>query len=325
MDSANLQVLPAPPSLVKSLTAGFDAISNHAGLILLPIVVDLFLWAGPRLRISQLIDPLISQAQAMPDAQDPQMLAAVKEMAQNLNLAAALRTLPVGIPSLMASRTLTAWAGGQPWLWQAPAWGQAVLVWFVLILVGLALGAFYFSLVGQAALLGRMNPGVALSRWAWSFLQIGLLTLGWLGLALAIFVPFSCLLSLLALGGLGAGGVPALALLLVGGVFIWLILPFAFSPHGIFMYDLDAWKSLQRSMRVTRLTFKTTSLFWLTALVLSEGLDILWNAPADTSWFLLIGMAGHAFITTALLAASFIYYRDANRWVQGQLQNSPVA
>jgi len=30
----------------------------------------------------------------------------------------------------------------------------------------------------------------------------------------------------------------------------------------------------------------------------------------------LVGITGHAFITTALLAASFVYYRDMNAWLQ---------
>jgi hypothetical protein len=30
----------------------------------------------------------------------------------------------------------------------------------------------------------------------------------------------------------------------------------------------------------------------------------------------LVGIAGHAFITTAILAASFVYYRDMNIWLQ---------
>jgi hypothetical protein len=31
---------------------------------------------------------------------------------------------------------------------------------------------------------------------------------------------------------------------------------------------------------------------------------------------MLVGIAGHAFVTTALLAASFIYYRDMNAWLE---------
>jgi hypothetical protein len=31
---------------------------------------------------------------------------------------------------------------------------------------------------------------------------------------------------------------------------------------------------------------------------------------------MLVGITGHAFISTALLAASFIYYRDINDWLK---------
>jgi hypothetical protein len=31
---------------------------------------------------------------------------------------------------------------------------------------------------------------------------------------------------------------------------------------------------------------------------------------------MLVGIFGHAFVTTALLAASFIYYRDMNAWLE---------
>jgi hypothetical protein len=30
----------------------------------------------------------------------------------------------------------------------------------------------------------------------------------------------------------------------------------------------------------------------------------------------LIGVIGHAFVTSGLLAATFVYYRDASRWIQ---------
>jgi hypothetical protein len=33
-----------------------------------------------------------------------------------------------------------------------------------------------------------------------------------------------------------------------------------------------------------------------------------------------IGILGHAFISTSLLAASFIYYRDLNTWIESAQQ-----
>jgi hypothetical protein len=69
-----------------------------------------------------------------------------------------------------------------------------------------------------------------------------------------------------------------------------------------------------------RKTLPTSVLFILTVFLLSKGLDILWLVPTDASWLLLIGILGHAFITTGLLASSFVYYRDALRWMQDMVK-----
>jgi hypothetical protein len=43
---------------------------------------------------------------------------------------------------------------------------------------------------------------------------------------------------------------------------------------------------------------------------------MIWGWPTENSWILPIGMAGHAFVTTSLLAGSFLYYREADQWAQ---------
>lgn len=60
--------------------------------------------------------------------------------------------------------------------------------------------------------------------------------------------------------------------------------------------------------------------FVIVAMVLSQGLNFLWRIPPSDSWMTLFGIFGHAFVSTALLAASFIYYRDLNIWVDAALQ-----
>jgi uncharacterized membrane protein YdcZ (DUF606 family) len=67
---------------------------------------------------------------------------------------------------------------------------------------------------------------------------------------------------------------------------------------------------------MARFTLPTSGLFVLSVILLTTGLNYLWSVPPDDSWMLLVGIAGHAFITTALLAASFVYYRDMNAWLQ---------
>jgi len=51
-------------------------------------------------------------------------------------------------------------------------------------------------------------------------------------------------------------------------------------------------------------------------LLLSQGFNSLWVVPESNSWMMLIGILGHAFITTALLVASFVYYQDMFHWLE---------
>jgi len=69
-------------------------------------------------------------------------------------------------------------------------------------------------------------------------------------------------------------------------------------------------------LRMSRFTLPTSSMFVLSVFLLSRGLSYLWMVPASDSWLLLVGIFGHAFISTTLLAASFVYYRDMNNWLQ---------
>jgi len=97
---------------------------------------------------------------------------------------------------------------------------------------------------------------------------------------------------------------------------IWLIFPLLLSAHGIFVYGNNMLASVKKSFTLTRMTYPTTALLFLAVLIISQGLDILWRIPAEDSWFTLVGILGHAFVTTGLLSATFIYYRNADRWIQ---------
>jgi hypothetical protein len=73
-------------------------------------------------------------------------------------------------------------------------------------------------------------------------------------------------------------------------------------------------------MRMVRFFLPGTGMFIVIAALISEGLNMVWTLPAASSWLTLIGIAGHAFVVTALLTASFIYYREGLRWMQENIQ-----
>ena len=185
-----------------------------------------------------------------------------------------------------------------------------------MIISGVAFGTLYFSMVAQAALDDELNLRQALSRWPRNFGQVLLLTIFWYLIISFFFLPLTCLLSVLLMVGIGVTQFPLIIALFFGALVIWLLIPLFFSPHGIFAYRKPMWESIVKGIRLSRMTFSTTGLLILVVILLSAGLDILWNVPSDSSWLLIIGIAGHAFITAGLLAATFIYYRDADRWLE---------
>jgi len=327
MNSTNLQVIPAPPSLMKSLMAGFDAISNHIGLILISITLDVCLWFFPRVRLTALLQTAGEGAAAVSGVSGPELLERLAELTAELNMLSALRTFPVGIPSLLAGRSPMATPIGQPLNWDVPSIEIAFVLWILFSLIGLITGTLYFTIVSQVALSGKVVWRQALNQWPWASLQVFYLSIFWVGLLSSTIGPFLCFLSILLTGGAGLEQFMLIVFLVFGVLLIWMLLPLAFSPHGIFVIHLPMWKSIKKGVRLTRATLPSTALFFLSVIVLSEGLRLLWNVPPDNSWWILVGMAGHAFITAGLLAASFIYYRDAEHWFNQMVQQikNPVA
>ena len=330
MTMTDSQELPAPPRLIPALVAGFDAITNHIMLILFPFTLDLLIWLAPHLRLKNLIETFLVEVTRLSVNESPELINMVEtgrevwlQMAERINLAVILRSYPVGIPSLMSSSMPLETPLGTPMMLEIPTLGYTFLVAIILITVGLIIGTLFYLLVAQASSGDGMQWQQALLEWPRSSLQVFLLALVWIGLLMLVSIPASCIISITTLAGFSFG---QLSILLYGGFLIWLFFPLLFSAHGIFIKKLSVWPSIRSGIRITNTMLPTTILFVVSVFVLTQGLDILWRIPPAASWLTLLGIIGHAFVTTGILSASFVYYRDADRWIMSldkQMQSSP--
>ncbi len=310
--------LPEPPNVIKSIRNGFDAITKHLILLLFPVGLDLVLWFGPHLQIKSLIEGLIVEmnnvSELMP-ADFGEVMEAGQEIwmvgAERINLLIGLRSLPVGIFSLFTGILPVENPLGTPMFWDVTNLSAAVLIVLLVFLVGLMLGGLYFSAVRQAALYDELKWRGIFQDWPRVSLQSGILSLIWIIFFMAILVVGSCAATGITIFSVSLG---QMVIILFGVISFWLIFPLIFSPHGIYSKGQKAWKSLLSSIRLTNLTFLKTSLFILLALLLNQGLNMLWQVPPENSWLMLISVIGHAFVTTGMLSASFVYYQDMNRW-----------
>jgi len=320
MDMQKLETLPPPPGVFGSLKAGFDVVSNKVILILLPLGLDLFLWFGPRLSVDGLLSPYFKLAfeqmrQSVAEADlEPIVLyqTVIMDRLKDFNLLSLLSKLdifPIGITSLSA-QTLPVVnpLGISNVVIVSSAWIFLGLI-FVLVPLGWVGGGVYFRQVA-GSILGEKEAGISFLN---AVFQTLLLSVIWLICLVLIAMPLMLVIGVISLISPLLANIVFLVILFFT---FWLIVPLFFAPHGIFVRRQNAFYSIYSSLRMIRFSLPTSAMFVFSWFILSRGLDQLWKAPDTDSWLTLVGFAGHAFITTVLLAASFIYYRDMTDWLK---------
>jgi hypothetical protein len=327
MNRQNLEELPPPPGVMGSLKDGFYAVSSHVWLIFLPLLLDVLLWFGPRLSVGRLVHPffelVVRQARTMLASSADfkrftDNMALLSDMVERFNLLSllgrlfgTLQVFPVGISSLLAQTMPVQTPLGSQDVIQITSLPSLMGLAFLFTVIGWMMGGLYFRWV-SGIVLGDAKQDTMISL-SWAILQTLLLSIIWVIVLMVVIVPALVVFSfLIMLSPLLASGLVLITLFFS----FWLIVPLFFTPHGIFVRRQNAFYSIFTSLRMARFTLPTSALFVLCVFLLTTGLNYLWRVPTGDSWMLLVGIAGHAFITTALLAASFVYYRDMNAWLQ---------
>lgn len=312
------QTLPPPPGIIGSLRSGFDATATHVTVIFMPLALDLLLWLGPRLSVDRMAQPFLKEMNTLLAASGGMKPDDIRntldlygQFFQAFNLLGILRTFPIGISSLMSGIMPTQTPWGTPKVLEIGSLLQLMGLSLLLTFAGWVFGGLYFRWVAALA-----TPGVAEddhTPTGRAVLQTVLYAVIWSVVSIVVGMPVAVLLYVLFMINslLGEG-----VLLLLGFLSMWLVVPIFFSPHGIFVRKQNALTSILSGFHLTRFTLPTSSLFVLTIFLLGVGLNVLWSKPANDSWLVLVGIFGHAFITTALLASSFVYYHNMSAWLQ---------
>ena len=319
MSSSGSQSISSQPNIINPIRVGFSVVANHLPLLLFPILIDIWVWLGIHLTLKSQMMDFVNQIQNLLVQSDsqlnemPQMMGEL--LVERFNLMTAIRAFPVGIPSIMASISPIDTPFGAPVTFDLGAFSIGI-AWFLgLSIVGLALGTLFYLAVADTALNDTFNFLATIKKWPWAFKQVMGLTLVWLGISIAISIPFGCILPVLSLGSMSQ-----FVLFIYLAIIAWVFFPLLLSAHGIFVNHDQMFVSLKKSIQISRLTLPSTTIFLLFVFLVSQGLNIIWGWPAEDSWIMVIGLVGHAFITTGLLAASFLYYREADQWAQKLLR-----
>ncbi len=316
MSTRTREETSGPLGVIGCLAAGFEILGRHLWLVILPVLLDLLLWLGPRLSIAPLLEGFVALLTAQP-APDPttarqvtQAVQLLKQFGEQFNLFSLLSALPLlNVPSLLARHTPGAVSPlGEP---------RALLVTNVLVLmawiaalviVGLAMGFLYLN--GLAHRVRAMHsPTPALPHFSgvgklirvFSF-AISLLMSGtvftslWLlltAITAAIVQPLGFIVWAL---GVGLGGYAAMHLLFV--------------VHGILLGERGLLRAAWESIVLIHTQLPSVIGLVVLAMVIYEGLGFVWSLPSGDSWLLLVGILGNGCIATGLTAATFVFYQE---------------
>jgi len=325
---------PQNATLIDSISEGYTAINRRPWLVLVPIVLNIYLWFGAPLSLGPLIANITSVLrQAQPPIAgvgDMQMMydqflatggVDLRQQFAMLNWVPTLHMYVVGslddggagVPSV--PEVLRPIGAQRADTIEIATIGGAALAFLAINALALALSALFLGQVGAAV---RHMDG---ARWSVAHGlrqagRIGLAILGaagiMLGVALALALPLLFFAGLLLYLNATLG---LLAIELLFVIAFWINIYIGFYPEAIVMSERGPLRAIYTSFNVVRRNFWGTLGFLAVSLVITLGSGVIWQRLTSTTVGLIVAIVGSAYIGSGLLAARMAFFRERlRRW-----------
>jgi hypothetical protein len=328
--------------VIESLSKGFQIVSRHWWLILIPVLLDAFLWLGPQASIQTIVletmETLDAELAGIPGEEMgdwfPTLRGALEEAAARYNTFSMLRVASLGVPSL------TIWGGallGSPSIYEtlwvyflrttnmsdmliavhdadflsAPVWQVGEQgIWLLLsagsTLVGVLIGCIYLTFIARSL----SSPEESWAFWPRTWRLGKRFVFFWILRALVLLMlGIPLVLTFALLIALNTG----LALLFTSialGMATWLSFYGAFIIASMVVNDTGVGRAILNSINVVLRNFWPTLWLFILINLIGGGLTILWQQLSRGSWWTWIAIVGNAYISTSLVTASLLFYRD---------------
>ena len=295
---------------IDALTSGFNLIAHRPWTILLPVLVNLFTWLGPRLNIAPLAKQAADALQATATLQSGQYAEWVQSAARLLadwgdrvNL---FDLLAFGVP------TLPLLPKGQA-AWLLDNWLLVAALVAALLIGGTYLMALYLLVIARQVRNDHIDIRVAVARAGrivWRLAVLGIVLLG--------IITLVCLPGMTAIGMLSLfspqGTAILSALLIWAGMFLmmWSLFYLFFVLDAIVLDDTGARQAVARSVALVRQNTGPTLALILLTVLLGAGLGEVWSVIAKTTPGVIAAIIANSYVASALAAASLIFY--SSRW-----------
>ena len=293
--------------VIDTLSAGYGVVNQQPWIILIPVLLDLFLWLGPQVSVSPIVGRLVTDW-APPGGVGEEQGLALEELRRSiLNAADEFNVLSALSPSLVGVPSVAVLFGGRGAFQLVDSWGVALAAVALASLAGLGLGTAYYTVLAQQVCDGVVTPWRWLrAAWqAWRRVLGLVLLLAGLGLLLGLPTLAALAVAAAVSPELASFGVAALAVALV-----WAQFYLFFAPDAIFVSEIGPVLAVKRSVMLVRAYFWQSVLLVTLTWVILLGMSQVWLWLANNDVGALVSILGNAYIASGLVAASMIFYRE---------------
>lgn len=321
MISKDFETPDPPVSVIESLSQGFELTAGHLLLLLLPVLFDLMLWVGPRVSYQPLVEvthhsfyELWEIATAEQEIEGYTWEDFSESLTEMLGGEFEQYFPLVFLPSVIAGREAEPLPFGYvPQLWEI----KTPLAWLGLrvlsMVTGMSLFSFYAFMIASEVNEQHVRLSQLLKQLPPIIIQLLVLAIIVPILLMIIFMPFL----ILATGLLALWDVLSWIILMGGFVVIlWVSLFGAFTVHAMLMNGRNLLLAIWDSVRVVQWNVSATMLLFMLVVLVNFALRLIWQLADAGSWLVVLGMIGNAFVSTGLIVATFVFFKDRYRYWQ---------
>lgn len=317
-----------PLSVIDALASGFELVLRHPWLLILPVLLDLFLWLGPQISAKPLFEqaiPLLEQATTMISASLPSDSVAdfqanteslksdLRDAGDTVNLVgitALFGEIATSFPSISSIQPPTTdWARATWFTVSDPITFFALL--FPFGLIGFILTCLYLFPIARAVR-HEVNPQTIIP-------QLVQTTVGALGLTVGVCVALGVLIVSLMIGATLVGvinqGIGSFVILTGMLVIVWASLYLTYTLPAIFVSGANPWQAILNSVSIFRFDLWSAMGLVILAYLIRAGFSIVWQFFADTLLGIVLIIIANALLGSGLIAATMLFYADRIKWL----------
>jgi hypothetical protein len=324
---------PQTTTLIDTMSEGYAAVNRRPWLVLLPLLLNLYIWFGTQLSFAPLLTDMAAfmrlsggpaeQGVAAADWAEQMRRLGALDMRQMI---ARLNFIPTLTMYAISSTDADGTSTGLPLVREVPPpiaperdtikvydVGGALLAFVLLNTLALPLSAIFLTQVAAAVRGDRAGLPTSVQR-AWRAMLALLGKVGVLiGVGLALGLPFIFLIGMLMFFS------QSLGLFMVGVMLIvlfWVSIYLGFANEAIAVSGVGPLRALHASFNIVRRNFWGTLGFLTISWLISIGSGVLWlNLAQGSTVGLFVAIAGSAYLGSGLLAARMAFYRERlRRW-----------